>query len=302
METRHEDSDGSNIFWPGYVDATTNLVLNLLFLLTIMIVAVFMFALELGRTTQDGTTQPVVVVSQPGAESEVAATTEPVAENMALHHEIARLELMIEKLTASQDEAESAVEETNDPVAENMALQHEIERLNLTIEQLAASKQETEVATKESTDPVAENMALKLEIERLNMMLAQRESLKAPSGGLVKSVEATSIVPTPLKGLDKTIAGGFEITVRFMDEAVAFTPAEHDQLLETLQPLAESEETTIQVEVPPGFSEAKRLGFYRAMAVRNLLIEMQMPTEKINVSVVEGNNNANASLVKVRSR
>ena len=44
-----DNDDGSEIFWPGYVDATTNLILNLLFLLTILIVAVVMFALELGR-------------------------------------------------------------------------------------------------------------------------------------------------------------------------------------------------------------------------------------------------------------
>ena len=47
IETSQED--GADIFWPGYVDAIANLVLNLLFMLTIMIVAVFMFALELSR-------------------------------------------------------------------------------------------------------------------------------------------------------------------------------------------------------------------------------------------------------------
>ena len=47
----HQPNDGSDIFWPGYVDATTNLILNFLFLLTLLMVAVFMFALELGRST-----------------------------------------------------------------------------------------------------------------------------------------------------------------------------------------------------------------------------------------------------------
>ena len=37
IETSQED--GADIFWPGYVDAIANLVLNLLFMLTIMIVA-----------------------------------------------------------------------------------------------------------------------------------------------------------------------------------------------------------------------------------------------------------------------
>ncbi len=226
METRQSDNDGSDIFWPGYVDATTNLILNLLFLLTILIVAVFMFALELGRTSPGGT--PDIPVT--------------------------------------------------------------------------STKQAAEVVPKATTDPVKENIALKLEIERLNKILAQRVAQKEASGGPAKTVDATSHMPTPQNGLDKTLASDSEIIVRFTDESVAFTPAEHDRLLESLKPIVADGKTSIYVEVPAGFSEAKRMGFYRAMAVRNLLIEMKLPTENIDVSVVEGTNNANASLVRVRSR
>ena len=225
-DTRHSDNDGSDIFWPGYVDATTNLILNLLFLVTILIVAVFMFALELGRTSKDGATQTQVVAT---------------------------------------------IEDADD-------------------------------ISKATTDPIKENIALKREIQRLKKMLAQGGPQKEESGGLFKSVDATSKVPEPLKGLDETLIGGFEIIVRFKDEAVALTPSEHDQLLDDLKPVLESKGTRIYVEVPAGFSEAKRMGFYRAMAVRNLLIEMKMPKENIEVSVVEGQKNANASHVKVRSR
>jgi hypothetical protein len=226
MSTRHEDNDGSDIFWPGYVDATTNLILNLLFLLTILIVAVFMFALELGRSS---------------------------------------------------------------PVETGKKLE-------------ASGKQDTEVVFKATTDPVEENIALKREIQRLNMMLAHQVSQNAQSGGKEKAVDATSIVPKPQSGLDKTLATDFEIMVRFKDGAVTFTPAEHDRLLELLKPALEGKKTSIYVEVPAGFSEAKRLGFYRAMAVRNLLIEMNLSGENIDVSVAEGKNSANASLVRVRSR
>lgn len=227
METRHDDGDGSDIFWPGYVDAVTNLVLNLLFLLTIMTVAVFMFALELGRASKGGVDKTLVASSKQGEGIVAPATT---------------------------------------------------------------------------IDPAQENIALKREIERLNMMLAQRVSQKEQSGGLAKTVDVTASVPTPLVGLDETLASEFEIIVRFTDEAVALTPEEHDRLLETLKPVVAGGKATIYVEVPPGFSEAKRLGFYRAMAVRNLLIEMNMPKERIDVSVLEGKGSANASLVRVRTR
>lgn len=226
---RHSDSDGSDIFWPGYVDAVTNLVLNLLFLLTIMTVAVFMFALELGRASQGG------------------AGKTPVA----------------------------------------------------------SMKKDGEVVSKKLSDPVKENIELKREIQRLNMMLAQRTPKHVQpvqSGSLVKTVDVTSNVQKPLNGLDKALATDFELIVRFKDEAIAFTPAEYDRLRESLKPVVASGKANIYVDVPVGFSEAKRLGFYRAMAVRNLLIEMKMPKDNINVSVREVKTNANASLVKVRSR
>lgn len=219
---RHSDSDGSDIFWPGYVDAVTNLVLNLLFLLTIMTVAVFMFALELGRASKGGPSKPA----------------------------------------------------------------------------LAAVKQESLPA-----DPAKENIELKREIQRLKMELDQRSPKPIPSAQpikLAKAVDVTSNVPKPSTAIDRTVASDTEIIVRFVDEAVAFTALEHDRLLETLKSVVANGKATIRVEVPPGFSEAKRMGFYRAMAVRNLLIEMKMPQESINVSVVEGKGNANASIVKVK--
>ncbi len=227
MSERHSDSDGSDIFWPGYVDAVTNLVLNLLFLLTIMTVAVFMFALELGRASLGGP----------------------------------------EKTPA------------------------------------ASAKPEAKAASKPAADPAKENIALKREIQRLNMQLAQQTARKTPSGVLEKTVDVTSRVPAPLNRIDKTLAtSDTDIVVRFKDDAVAFTPAEHDRLREVLKPVVAMGKTSISVEVPAGFSEARRMGFYRAMAVRNLLIEMKMPKEGIDVSVREVASSANASIVRVRSR
>jgi hypothetical protein len=220
MPERHDDNDGSNIFWPGYVDATTNLALNLLFLLTIMITAVFMFALEMGRSSVDIPKNP--------------------------------------------------------------------------------HQQEVNTASNSKDDHIEQIVTLKLEIQRLNKMLAQQELQDVNPGGLEKTYDATSSEPKPLQGLDQTHASDFEIVVRFKDEAIALTPDERARLLESLQPVVSKGKSNIYVEVPAGFSEAKRMGFYRAMAVRNLLIEMNVPKEKIDVSVVEGKGDANSSLVMVR--
>jgi hypothetical protein len=220
MPERHDDNDGSNIFWPGYVDATTNLALNLLFLLTIMITAVFMFALEMGRSSVD--------------------------------------------------------------IPKNQQIQ------------------EVEMTSKAKSDSIEQIITLKLEIQRLNKMLAQKKLQDVNPGGLEKTYDATSSEPKPLQGLDQTHASDFEIVVRFKDEAIALTADERARLLESLQPVVTKGKSNIYVEVPAGFSEAKRMGFYRAMAVRNLLIEMNVPKENIDVSVVEGKGDANSSLVMVR--
>jgi hypothetical protein len=214
---REGDSDGSDTFWPGYVDAVTNLVLNLLFLLTIMTVAVFMFALELGRASKGGPSNP------------------------------------------------------------------------------ADTKQELVV---KPVDPVKENRELKKEIQRLSAIVAQRDD---KAGVLARQVEVTSVVATPQTGVDRTLLDDAEVMVRFRDDAVAFTPAEREQVLEALKPIVASGKANIFVEIPPGFTEAKRMGFYRAMAVRNLLLELKMPKDRINVTEVEGKSSANASVVKVRT-
>lgn len=250
MAGRQEDNDGSDIFWPGYVDATTNLILNLLFLLTILMVAVFMFALELGRMTKVGGDTPPVVSTKPDVEISATSTTGP-AEDPAPNQEVGPAE---------------------------------------------------ETASVQKAELVRENTALKREVERLNMMLAEQLSQPEQAGGPTDTVDATFSTPKPLQGLDKTLATDFEIIVRFKDEAVTFTQEERDRLRESLRSLDAKSKAAISVEVPTGFSEAKRMGFYRAMAVRNVLLEMNLLQENIDVSVIEGKQNANASLVKVRSR
>jgi hypothetical protein len=220
MEDIHEESDGSEIFWPGYVDATTNLALNLLFLLTIMITAVFMFALEMGRNSLDAEEKP--------------------------------------------------------------------------------QNQEVQIVTKDKPDQVEQIVTLKLEIQRLNKMLAQQDSQNVKPGGLEKSVNATLEELKPQHGLDYAQSIDFEVIIHFRDEAIALKSEERKTLLESLKPVVARGKSVIYVEVPAGFSEAKRMGFYRAMEVRNLLIEMKVPADKIDVSVVEGKDEADASLVMVR--
>jgi hypothetical protein len=166
---------------------------------------------------------------------------------------------------------------------------------------VVSSSQDAKVYSRAALDPVKENIELKLEIQRLNKQLAQFTPPKVQPVRGAETVNLTANMPVPPKGFDKVVGDNSEIIVRFKDEAVTFTPEEHDRLQESLQPVVAAGKGSIYVDVPAGFSEAKRMGFYRAMAVRNLLLEMKMPKERINVSVREGKNSANASIVRVRS-
>lgn len=218
MDIENSSHDSSDTFWPGYVDAVTNLVLNLLFLLTIMTVAVFMFALELGRASLGGAGKTPV------------ATTKSEAEN------------------TQKKSQEVNVDELKKQIA---ALQNEL----------------------------------------------RIQQLKTTQSG--KVIPATSVFPKPSKGLETTINSDSELVVRFTDEAVTLNPTELSQLREALKPIVARGKARLTVEVPKGFSEAKRMGFYRAMAVRNLLLEMKIPKDRIELAVREGRASANAALVRV---
>jgi hypothetical protein len=83
--------DGSDIFWPGYVDAVTNLVLNLLFVLTIMIIAVFMFAIALSRHTNE---KPA-----PSAQQQTVENAESIDPTSSTNEVIKAKDEQIESLT-----------------------------------------------------------------------------------------------------------------------------------------------------------------------------------------------------------
>lgn len=215
------NGDGSDVFWPGYVDAVTNLVLNLLFLLTIMTVAVFIFAMELGRT--------------------------------------------LNLTEAGQKPTENAQASIDAPAPDS------IEELNSLRKRIDELKKEVKVAN-----------------DARNAQKVLSASVAVPKP------DASISLTTPISG------GG--IIVQYLDDAISLTPAEIDRLRKSLSPVVESGGARVDVVVPKGFSEAKRLGFYRTMAIRNLLIEMKLPATLIEVTVKEGPVNSNASVVFVTPR
>lgn len=227
MENNAQD-DGSDIFWPGYVDAVTNLVLNLLFVLTIMIIAVFMFALALSRH-QEQNNAP-------------SAQTQP---------------------TENADSKDSTV-------TEQKIIEAKDNQIKVLQDAIAAMKKQTQI----------------------------ENTITTPQ----KIVIAKTPIKSPDKEIENANASGGAVVVSFTQEAITLSTSEADTLRKELTSIASSGKAHIDVVAPKGFSEAKRLAFYRAMAVRNQLIAMKVAADNIQVSVREGGTSSDNSKVTVTPR
>ena len=250
MSIESSDDSGADTFWPGYVDAVTNLVLNLLFVLVIMIVAVFMFAMELGRRQSEK-----VIPAQ---------TQEPI--------------------TTPAEKPPVAANETEQQLREQIA-------------QLKAQKQETDSLKKQVEAKQQETEKLKQQLENLKAQAAPVASADGENKPKTE-VQATVKAAEPDKTLEK-LGGNGGVVVNFVNDAIALTPEELTQVRNALGSISASGGAKLTVRVPEGFSEAKRLGFYRAMAVRNVLIELKVPANQIDVSIKEVKGNADGSKVRV---
>jgi len=49
MSAASESNDASDIFWPGYVDAVTNLAINLLFVIAVMSIVVISTIMQISK-------------------------------------------------------------------------------------------------------------------------------------------------------------------------------------------------------------------------------------------------------------
>lgn len=255
------DQDDAGIFWPGYVDAVSNLVLNLLFVVVIMTIAVFIFAMELGRR-------------------HVTAETPVAPPNEA--------QQQVSQLTPSDMEAVEPTSHVSDDDAAR--LRQQVEALQ---KQLAALKGKDDEARR-----------LREQVQALQSEKSAGQ-LDKSGGQFDKSIGRNSprrVVAATIRAEepDMTIQGAQGgLVVDFVDDAITISSDEANDLRGPLQPMVESGSVTLEVTVPPGFTEARRLAFYRAMAVRNLLIEMKLPADRINVSVRDGNARSDSSLVSV---
>jgi outer membrane protein OmpA-like peptidoglycan-associated protein len=222
MAGSSESNDASDIFWPGYVDAISNLAINLLFVIAVMCIVILSFVLE--ETTKG---KP-----QEGDAPQVSQSTS-------------------EKTSKASATAMQALQ------TENAKLKQELQAL----QQSASSSS--------SGSPNRSNVANTT--PKMDVVNARQEVMKDEKGQSSMS----------------TVGAG--LIVNFDPKVVTLSPEEAKDVMTRLEAYGPPKTTRWQITVisPKGFSESARLGYYRAVAVRNVLIQNGVPGELINMRVVE---------------
>jgi hypothetical protein len=225
MAGSSESNDASDIFWPGYVDAISNLAINLLFVIAVMCIVILSFVLE---ETTKGKPQPgdAPVVSQSASDQ---ASKDATAAMQQLQKENAKLKQELQSLQQASAAASSGA---------------------------SGSAQRSNVA---NNTPKTETVN------------ARQEVMKDEKG----------------QSSMNTVGAG--LIVNFDPKVVTLSPEEGKDVITRLEAFGPVKTTRWQITVisPKGFSESARLAYYRAVAVRNVLIQNGVPGEQINMRVVE---------------
>jgi outer membrane protein OmpA-like peptidoglycan-associated protein len=225
MAGSSESNDASDIFWPGYVDAISNLAINLLFVIAVMCIVILSFVLE---ETTKGKPQPgdAPVVSQSASNQ---ASKDATAAMQQLQKENAKLKQELQSLQQASAAASSGA---------------------------SGSPQRSNVV---NNTPKTETVN------------ARQEVMKDEKG----------------QSSMNTVGAG--LIVNFDPKVVTLSPEEGKDVMTRLEAFGPVKTTRWQITVisPKGFSESARLAYYRAVAVRNVLIQNGVPGEQINMRVVE---------------
>lgn len=227
MAGSSESNDASDIFWPGYVDAISNLAINLLFVIAVMCIVILSFVLE---ETTKGKPQPgdAPVASQSASDQ---ASKDASAALQQLQKENAKLKQELQSLQQASATASSSASAGGAPQRSNVA----------------------------NNTPKTETVN------------ARQEVMKDEKG----------------QSSMNTVGAG--LIVNFDPKVVTLSPEEGKDVITRLEAFGSPKTTRWQITVisPKGFSESARLAYYRAVAVRNVLIQNGVPGEQINMRVVE---------------
>jgi TolA-binding protein len=232
--------DASDTFWPGYVDAVTNLAINLLFVIAVMAIVVISAIMQMSKMTE---TPASIAHEKLQAKNQEVSDAKKIAE---LEKQLASTQATLkEALAKSQSQSQS---------------------------QSQQQQQQQQQAQKQSAAGAAANSG-----ENTQEDVVQASEKKVKSTG-------TNTLEASRKG----------IVVAFSADVVELSDKEASELLSKMGAMTPIKSARWQVAVvsPKGFSEAIRLAYYRASAVRNVLLKNGVPASAIDLRVVESTSTA----------
>ena len=275
MSASSDSNDGSDLFWPGYVDAVTNLAINLLFVIAVMSIVVLSSILQISKM------KPDIPSKDPDA---VKAKT-----------------------MSSKDETNESNKST--APSESSPFKNKSEAVD--IDKIENEKKLIDKKIVSQAELIAK---LEKEINQLRTGQALQKSVKgkkdepggtdnqASSAEVVNANESKQVINAGENQLLSLSAGG--VLVVFDKDVINLSEKESVELITKLTEnnyLATSF-WLIRVNVPKGFSESARIGYYRVNAIRNILLQNKVDPSKITLRVVESeSSSANNARVLVRA-
>ena len=296
MSVSSDSNDASDIFWPGYVDAVTNLAINLLFVIAVMSIVVLGFTLQLAQMTKN----KVVTETTSPQKSNGAA-----AEDIYLKNNEEDAKADSAKPSANVDATTSAKTASKEiqkqlSVAQQALKQVQSESTQTQIKQ-ALSQAETDAKQLKQQLDKSEQTKKQSEKVQTETQTAQQSPLQSEKVETIKAEQQKITPAAGEKAAQSSIAGG--LVVKFSPDVVELAQAEASELVNKLSSAGSlaSKRWQIQVISPKGYSEAARLSYYRVNAVRNVLLQNGVPASAIDLRISESADPAaDNSVVAVR--
>jgi outer membrane protein OmpA-like peptidoglycan-associated protein len=232
MQASQDSDETADIFWPGYVDAVTNLAINLLFVIAVMSIVVLGATLQIAQMTKKKAIEEAMAAQTASSDSHVQASQK------GSHHKDA-----------------------------NATLPGALPTLQQTVHEVLAKLEKTQQQLDQAQKQITE-----LKTTRSEVVLARENKPTEPAHrNQIQAVPEAAVV------------------VLFNPEVVTLSVSEKSELLEKLKKTSPLTTGRWQISVisPKGYSEAARLSFYRANAVRNSLLENGTPASAIDLTIQE---------------
>ncbi len=294
MAGASNSDDASEIFWPGYVDAVTNLAINLLFVIAVMAIVVITAILQISKMKpQDATVQEVKPQATSAASQQAQQALEQAQKALAQ----ARLSPSSTALQVQQtmQQAEQALEQS---LQNQKALSSNVEQLQKKLQELEKQAQAEQARIAKSQGRTAQ-AAPKVMADNDNDGGTTTDV--AEKSQVVQANQKTRRAVQGKNELQDLTAGG--VVVVFAPDVIELSEAEITDLVTKISTggAIRGGRWQLRVVSPKGFSEATRLAYYRLNALRNILIKNGASPQDIEMRVIEAEGaSANNARVLVR--